>query len=79
MSLRFHNDFSSRIRLETLASVSGLGSGDAPDVAWQLTTLLSCRFTDHWLVSAGRRLYAADDDSYDVRLHGAMLGIGYRL
>lgn len=78
VGLRFHNDFSSRIRLETLGTVSGFGTGDAPDVAWQLTTLLSYRFTDHWLVSAGHRLFAADDDRYDVRLHGAMLGIGYR-
>lgn len=76
--LRVHNDFTSRVRLETLASVGGFGVGGAPDLTWQLTTLLSYRFTDHWLVSAGHRLIAADDDAFDLRMHGAMLGVGYR-
>ncbi len=78
VGLRIHNDFTERVRLETLASVGGFGVGSAPDLSWQLTTLLSYRFTDHWLVSVGHRLFAADDDEYDVRMHGGMLGIGYR-
>lgn len=78
VGLRIHNDFTERVRLETLASVGGFGVGDAPDLSWQLTTLLSYRFTDHWLVSVGHRLFAADDDDYDVQMHGGMLGIGYR-
>lgn len=78
VGLRLQNDFTSRIRLETLATAGGFGVGEAPDLSWQVTTLLSFRFTDHWLVSAGHRVYAADDDDLDVRLHGAMLGVGYR-
>lgn len=78
VGVRIHNDFTERIRLETLASVGGFGVGSAPDLSWQLTTLLSYRFTDHWLVSLGHRLFAADDDEYDVRMHGGMLGVGYR-
>jgi len=78
VGLRLHNDFSSRIRLETLASVGGFGVGDAPDLSWQLTTLLSYRFTDHWLVSIGHRLIAVEGDNLDLRMHGALLGFGYR-
>lgn len=78
VGLRVHNDFTPRIRLETLGVVGGFGVGNAPDLSWQLTTLLSYRFTDHWLVSVGHRLIAADDDDYDLRMHGAMIGIGYR-
>lgn len=78
VGLRIHNDFTERVRLETLASVGGFGVGSAPDLSWQLTTLLSYRFTDHWLVSVGHRLFAAEDDAYDVRMHGAVLGVGYR-
>ncbi len=73
-----HNDFTTRLRLETLASLGGFGVGSAPDLSGQLTTLLS-RFTDPWLVSIGHRLFAADDDQYDVQMHGGMLGIGYCL
>ncbi len=78
VGLRIHNDFTERVRLETLASIGGFGVGDAPDLSWQLTTLLSYRFTDHWLISVGHRLFAADDDAYDMQLHGGMLGVGYR-
>lgn len=78
VGLRLHNDFTPRIRLETLGVVGGFGVGDAPDLSWQLTTLLSYRFTDHWLASIGHRLIAADDNDYDLRMHGAMLGVGYR-
>jgi hypothetical protein len=76
--IRLHNDFTSRVRLETLATVGGFGVGEAPDLSWQLTTLLSYRFTDHWLVSAGHRLYAADNDDNEIRMHGAIIGVGYR-
>jgi hypothetical protein len=79
VGLRLHNDFTPRIRLETLGVVGGFGVGDAPDLSWQLTTLLSYRFTDHWLASVGHRLIAAHDDDYDLRMHGVMLGVGYRL
>jgi hypothetical protein len=78
VGLRIQNDFTTRLRFETLASLGGFGVGSAPDLSWQLTTLLSYRFTDHWLVSVGHRLFAADDDQYDVQMHGAMLGIGCR-
>jgi hypothetical protein len=64
--------------METLASVGGFGVGDAPDLSWQLTTLLSYRFTDHWLVSLGHRLIAMEGDDLDLRMHGALLGFGYR-
>lgn len=81
VGLRFQNDFTERIRFETLAVASGFGAGDAPDMSWQLTTLLSYRFTDHWLVSIGHRLLTADDAAgfeSDIRMHGPMLGVGYR-
>lgn len=78
VGLRLHNDFTPRIRLETLGVVGGFSVGDAPELSWQLTTLLSYRFTDHWLASIGHRLIAADDDDYDLRMHGVILGVGYR-
>jgi hypothetical protein len=78
IALRLHNDFTPRIRLETLGALGGFSVGDAPRLSWQLTTLLSYRFTDHWLVSAGHRLIAAEDGAYDLRMHGVMVGVGYR-
>lgn len=79
VGLRLHNDFTPRLRLETLGGLSGFGVGEAPDLSWQLTTLLSYRFTDHWFVSAGHRLISVDDGESELRMHGAMLGAGYRL
>jgi hypothetical protein len=76
--IRIQNDFTPRIRLENLATVGGFGVGEAPDLSWQLTTLLSYRFTDHWIVSAGHRLYAAENDENEFRMHGAIVGVGYR-
>lgn len=78
VGLRLHNDFTSRVRLETLGVAGGFGVGDAPSLSWQLTTLLSYRFSDHWMVSIGHRLIAADGDETAIRMHGAMLGVGYR-
>ena len=79
IGLRMLNDFTPRIRLEMMGTLGGFAVGDAPDRTWQLTTLLSYRFTDHWLVSVGHRLFDADDGSFEVRTHGAMLGVGFRL
>ncbi len=78
IGLRLQNDITTRVRIETLATLGGFSTGDAPDFLWQLTTRLSYRFTDHWLVSAGHRLFVADDGRYEVRLHGATIGMGYR-
>ena len=78
IGLRLQNDITTRIRLETLGTLGGFSAGDAPDFLWQLTTRLSYRFTDHWLVSEGHRLFVADDGRYEVRLQGATFGVGYR-
>jgi hypothetical protein len=79
VGLRFVNDFTPRWRLETLGAVGGFGVGDAADLSWQLTTLLSYRFTDHWLVSVGHRLIDVEgNEGNDLRMHGAILGVGYR-
>jgi len=78
VGIRLHNDFTARLRLETLASVGGFGVGDAPDHTWMITTLLSYRFTDHWLAAIGHRGITANGDDGDLRMHGPMIGIGYR-
>jgi len=81
VGLRFQNDFTERLRFETLGVASGFGVGDAPDVSWQLTTLLSYRFTDHWLASIGHRLITAESSGGfepELRMHGPIVGIGYR-
>lgn len=78
VGLRVQNDFTSRLRLETLASVGGFGVGDAPDFSWMITTLLKYRFTDHWVAALGHRTIAADNDDNELRMHGPMIGIGYR-
>jgi hypothetical protein len=78
IGLRFLNDFTPRIRLETLGTLGGFSVGEAPNQFWQLTTLLSYRFTDHWLVSVGHRLLDANDGRYELRQQGMMLGVGYR-
>lgn len=75
---RVQNDFTSRLRLETLATASGFNVGDAPDVTWVVTTLLSYRFTEHWLASLGHRAIFVEGDEVDVRMHGPMIGFGYR-
>lgn len=78
VGLRLLNDFTPRIRLETLGTLGGFAVGDGPNQLWQLTTLLSYRFTEHWLVSGGHRLFAAQDGRYELRQQGLMLGFGYR-
>jgi len=78
VGLRIQNDFTERLRMETLASVGGFGVGDAPDASWMITTLLSYRFTDHWVAAIGHRAITADGDHGDLRMHGPMIGIGYR-
>jgi hypothetical protein len=78
VGVRLHNDFTSRLRLETLASVGGFGVGDAPDHSWVLTALLSYRFTEHWVASLGHRTITADGNAGEIRMHGPMVGIGYR-
>lgn len=78
VGLRVQNDFTSRLRLETLASAGGFGVPDAPDLSWLITTLLSYRFTDHWVAAIGHRAIIADNDDNEVRMHGPMIGIGYR-
>jgi hypothetical protein len=81
VGLRFQNDLTERLRLETLAVASGFGVGAAPEISWQLTTLLSYRFTDHWLVSVGHRLLDVEgggDFEPELLLQGPVLGVGYR-
>jgi hypothetical protein len=79
VGLRVQNDFTERLRLENLASVGGFSVGDAPDSSWTITTLLSYRFTDHWLAAVGHRVITADgNEGGDLRMHGPMIGIGYR-
>jgi hypothetical protein len=36
------------------------------------------RFTEHWLASAGHRLFATEDCRYELRQQGFMLGVGHR-
>lgn len=78
VGLRFQNDFTQRLRLETLGGAGSFGVGNAPDLSWQLTTLLSYRFTEHWLVSVGHRAIIVHDDDVDLSLHGPILGVGIR-
>lgn len=78
VGVRLQNDFTPRLRLETLAGAGSFGVGNAPDFSWQVTTLLSYRFTDHLLVSLGHRAVVANDDDVDISVHGPLLGLGVR-
>lgn len=78
VGLRVHNDFTDRLRFETLATAGGFAVGDAPELSWEVTSLLTLRFTEHWQASFGHRVVSAEDDDWDLRLHGVLVGIGYR-
>jgi opacity protein-like surface antigen len=78
LATRFVNDFTERIRHETLLGLGGFGAGEAPNLTWQVTSLLSYRFTDRWLISAGYRALGLRNDDFHVTFHGPILGLGYR-
>lgn len=78
LATRFVNDFSERVRHETLLGLGGFGAGEAPSLTWQATSLLSYRFTDRWLISAGYRALGLRDGDFHITFHGPILGLGFR-
>lgn len=53
LAFRFHNDFTARLRHETLLGLGGFGVGDAPNLSWQVTSLFSYMLSEHWLLTGG--------------------------
>ena len=78
LATRFTNDFTERIRHETLLGLGGFGAGEAPNLTWQATSVLSYRFSDHWWIGAGYRALGLRDDDFHVTFHGPLIGIGLR-
>ena len=78
LGAHFANDFTERIRHETLLGLGGFGAGEAPNLTWQATSTLSYRFTDRWLISAGYRALGLRDDNHHATFHGPIIGLGFR-
>lgn len=78
LAARFQNDFTPRLRHETLLGLGGFSAGDAPDLSWQVTSLFSYAITEHWLVTLGYRALGFRDQNVDTTFHGPILGAGFR-
>jgi hypothetical protein len=78
LAARFQNDFTPRLRHETLLALGAFGAGDAPNLSWQATSLFSYAITEHWLLTAGYRALGFRDDDLDMTFHGPILGGGFR-
>jgi hypothetical protein len=78
LALRFHDDFTARLRHETLLGIGGFGVGDAPHVAWQATSLLSYAITEHWLLTGGYRALGGRYPDLHTTFHGPIVGLGFR-
>jgi hypothetical protein len=78
LAARLLNDFTPRLRLETLLGLGAFGVGDAANLAWQVTSQLSYALSEHWFLSAGGRALGFRDDDLDMTFYGPMLGGGFR-
>ena len=78
LATRFTNDFTDRIRHETLLALGGFGAGEAPNLTWQATSTLSYRFTERWMIGLGYRALGLRESDFHVTFHGPILGLGYR-
>ena len=78
LAARLINDFTPRLRWETLLGLGAFGAGDAPNLSWQVTSHLSYALTEHWFLSVGGRGLGFRDDNIDMTFYGPMLGGGFR-
>lgn len=78
VAVRLLNDFTPRLRLETLLGLGAFGVGDAPNLGWQVTSWLSYALSEHWFLSAGGRALGFRDDHLNLTFYGPMLGGGFR-
>lgn len=78
VAMRIRNDFTDRLEHEIFVGVGGLGAGEAPDVSWQATTLVSYQLTTHVRGLLGYRALGAEKDRVQIINHGPMLGLAYR-
>jgi hypothetical protein len=78
LAARLLNDFTPRLRHETLLGLGAFGVGDAPDLGWQVTSFFSYAVSEHWLLTAGYRALGFRDDDLDMTFHGPILGAGFR-
>jgi len=78
LAARLLNDFTPRLRHETLLGLGAFGAGDAPNLAWQVKSLFSYAISEHWFLTAGYRALGFRDDDLDMTFHGPMLGGGFR-
>ncbi len=74
LAARLLNDFTPRLRHETLLGLGAFGVGDAPNLAWQVKSLFSYAISEHWRLTAGYRALGFRDDNLDMTFHGPMLG-----
>lgn len=78
LAARLLNDFTSRLRHETLLGLGAFGVGDAANLSWQVTSLFSYALSEHWLLTAGYRALGFRRDDLDMTFHGPILGAGFR-
>src|SRR5262245_36570521 len=78
VAVRLLNDFTPRLRLETLLGLGAFGVGDAPNLGWQVTSQLQYALSEHWFLTAGGRALGIRDNNLDVTFYGPMLGGGFR-
>jgi hypothetical protein len=78
LGFRFHNDFTERLRLQTLLGVGAFGVGDAPHVSWQVTSEFSYAITERFLINAGYKALGFRDSDLKLTFHGPLVGVGFR-
>ena len=78
LAARLLNDFTPRLRHETLLGLGAFGVGDAVNLSWQVTSTFSYAISEHWFLTAGYRALGFRDDDLDMTFHGPILGGGFR-
>jgi hypothetical protein len=79
LAARVLNDFTPRLRHETLLGLGSFGVGDeAPNLSWQVTSLFSYAITEHWHLTAGYHALGARDEDLHLTSHGPILGGAFR-
>jgi hypothetical protein len=78
LALGLQNDFSERVRWETLLGLGAFGVGDAPHISWQITSKLDFFLTDRFFLTAGFRALNSYDTDLDISYYGPLAGGGVR-
>jgi opacity protein-like surface antigen len=73
------SQLSERIAFRALGDVGGFGIGSSCRFTWGVFAGLSLEASPQWAFSAGYKVLDNDRDDVDLRIHGPMLGVTYRL